>query len=177
MTYEKIMATISTLALLALALCSLKTACYPLTYPIDEGDRIYKRGKVVLTSWYYMQRNDCNGKIYGAINIPTKKGVQIKAISSGTVQKIEYDPIIGMTLTVSNENGAIAYSHLKSIAIASGLISEGQNIGVVGRSGRTTGYNLRVQAYDTKGNSKCITNDFGIRFYLQTGEVQGASWQ
>jgi murein DD-endopeptidase MepM/ murein hydrolase activator NlpD len=169
-----ILSVISTIALLILAIYSLKTACFGLTFPIDETDREYKKGKIVLTSWYYLHRNDLpNNEIYKAICIPTHKGAKIKAITSGQVAGVFYDPIIGMVLKVSTEAGSVEYCHLKSIAISSGVIKEGEVIAEAGRSGRTTGYHLRLQAFDKNGEPVCITNDFGVRFYLQTGEVTG----
>ena len=141
-----------------------------LGFPLKEGDFYYSGTRVKLSSWYYMSRADLpNGEIYRAINIPCRYGSPVFAIADGQVASAEYNSITGMGLKIVCSNGLeIFYQHLGAfnpeLFVKAGKVVKGDLIALIGRSGRTTGTNLRIEARYRR-ERVCISNFFGVRWY------------
>jgi murein DD-endopeptidase MepM/ murein hydrolase activator NlpD len=109
--------------------------------PVDEA---------VITGVYGSQRI-LNGKPkwphYG-LDFAQKKGTPIKAMNNGTVTLVENDLYFtGATLIFDHGHGvSTLYMHLDKIFVKIGdKIRQGEIIGTVGSSGRTTGAHLDVR--------------------------------
>jgi murein DD-endopeptidase MepM/ murein hydrolase activator NlpD len=121
-------------------------------FPLQEKD-CYKVGKrITLTSWFYLKREDLYGHIYGAINIPCKENSTVYSITSGEVIQTGYNKYTGITISiVTPQRLVIKYGHLKDWYVKKGDKVAIEPIGIIGRSGRTTGICLYLEAnYENK---------------------------
>ena len=111
-----------------------------------------------IISGVYGSQRILNGKPrwphYG-IDIAAKKGTMIKSSGSGTVSLAENDLYYtGGTIIMDHGHGiSTIYSHLESVIVSVGdIINQGDIIGTVGSTGRSTGPHLdfRVNWFQTR---------------------------
>ena len=100
-----------------------------------------------ITSEYGIIRKD--GKLHKGVDfISTSNDRNVKAIRSGTVSFVGYDPTgFGNYVVILQEDGFKAlYCHLKSYSVKiDDVIEEGQIIGIEGTSGNSTGVHLHLE--------------------------------
>ncbi len=104
--------------------------------------------KIPLVNSYFVF--PCVGKItqglhwYNAIDVANKCGTPIYATAGGTVQKIGYIKRGGNRVRIIHPNGvATYYGHLSKILVKPReKVSQGQKIGIMGNTGRSTGCHL-----------------------------------
>ena len=89
------------------------------------------------------------GKSHKGLDIGAPKGTPIKAAASGTVITASsgYNGGYGNYIVISHGNGIqTAYGHCNSISVSVGQkVSQGQLIGTVGNTGRSTGNHLHLE--------------------------------
>ena len=119
-----------------------------------------------IISGVYGSQRILNGKPkwphYG-IDIAAKKGTMIKSSGSGTVTMAEDDLYYtGGTIIMDHGHGiSTIYSHLESVMVSVGdKINQGDIIGTVGSTGRSTGPHLdfRVNRYQTRLDPMSVIN-------------------
>ena len=119
-----------------------------------------------IISGVYGSQRILNGKPkwphYG-IDIAAKKGTMIKSSGSGTVTMAEDDLYYtGGTIIMDHGHGiSTIYSHLESIMVSVGdKINQGDIIGTVGSTGRSTGPHLdfRVNWFQTRLDPMSVIN-------------------
>ena len=119
-----------------------------------------------IISGVYGSQRILNGKPkwphYG-IDIAAKKGTMIKSSGSGTVTMAEDDLYYtGGTIIMDHGHGiSTIYSHLESVMVSVGdKINQGDIIGTVGSTGRSTGPHLdfRVNWFQTRLDPMSILN-------------------
>ena len=119
-----------------------------------------------IISGVYGSQRILNGKPkwphYG-IDIAAKKGTMIKSSASGIVTMAEDDLYYtGGTIIMDHGHGiSTIYSHLESIMVSVGdLINQGDIIGTVGSTGRSTGPHLdfRVNWFQTRLDPMSVLN-------------------
>lgn len=81
------------------------------------------------------------------IDIPASKNTNIYAAKSGVVTTSTYNSSYGNYVVVSHSDGtSTLYAHMNSRAVSKGeTVSQGQVIGYVGTTGRSTGYHLHFE--------------------------------
>lgn len=146
------------LLVLLLSLLSLLVSGYQ--FPLKDADCYHRGNRVILTSWYYMAREDLRppGTLYRAINIPCRRNSPIFSIASGEVIETGYNFWTGMTISIKDKDGTvIKYGHLSDWGVIKGDKVGIQQIGVAGRTGRTTGTCLYLEAVKD-GQKICISS-------------------
>ena len=119
-----------------------------------------------IMSGVYGSQRILNGKPKGphcGIDIAAKKGTMIKSSASGIVTMAEDDLYYtGCTIIMDHGHGiSTIYSHLESIMVSVGeLINQGDIIGTVGSTGRSTGPHLdfRVNWFQTRLDPMSLLN-------------------
>ena len=104
--------------------------------------------KIPLVNNYFVF--PCVGRItqelhwYNAVDVANKCGTPIYATASGTIQKTGYIDRGGNRIRIIHPNGvATYYGHLSKILVKVGdSVSQGQKIGIMGNTGRSTGCHL-----------------------------------
>ena len=126
-------------------------------YDYFKDKFIYPLEKYIITGVYGSQRI-LNGKPrwphYG-IDIAAKQGTMIKSSGSGTVTMAEDDLYYtGGTIIMDHGHGiSTIYSHLETVMVSVGdKINQGDIIGTVGSTGRSTGPHLdfRINWFQTR---------------------------
>ena len=119
-----------------------------------------------IISWVYGSQRILNGKPkwphYG-IDIAANKGTKIRSSASGTVTMAEDDLYYtGGTIIMDHGHGiSTIYSHLESVMVSVGdKINQGDIIGTVGSTGRSTGPHLdfRVNWFQTRLDPMSLLN-------------------
>jgi murein DD-endopeptidase MepM/ murein hydrolase activator NlpD len=149
-----------------------------LEFPFTEKDCYHKGSSTVLTSWFYLKREDVKG-YYSALNIPAKQGSIVYSICEGDVTNTYYSPITGVSVVVTTPKGLnIIYGHLSDWKVLKGMhVYPKTPIGIVGRSGRTTGRHLYL-ASEYKGQRQCISPYFNRKWYcIGNGEIRGIEYE
>ena len=84
------------------------------------------------------------GKYHGAIDIASNQSPPILAAADGTVTFAGWSGGLGNAIQIDHGNGFVTtYGHLKSIAVHAGqAVKQGQQIGVMGSTGHSTGPHL-----------------------------------
>ena len=127
------------------------------SYNFFKDKFIYPIDKYIITGVYGSQRI-LNGKPrwphYG-IDIAAKQGTMIKSTASGTVTMAEDDLYYtGGTVIMDHGHGISSiYSHLENVLVSVGdQINQGDIIGTVGSTGRSTGPHLdfRINWFQTR---------------------------
>ena len=115
----------------------------PLGFPV--------RGKI--TSPYGRRIDPINGMpaFHAGIDITNRPGISIKATAAGRIKRCGYDAGYGNFVLLDHGNGfATMYSHLQKITTAKGKrIERGDQIGLLGNSGRSTGPHLHYEIRHT----------------------------
>ncbi|PKF50250.1 peptidoglycan DD-metalloendopeptidase family protein [Enterovibrio nigricans] len=101
---------------------------------------------------------------YGT-DYPTPIGTPIIAIGRGKVTVSKYDRLAGNHITIRHENGDVSrYFHLHKRAVSAGdYIEIGEQIGISGNTGRTTGPHLHFEFWrdGTAMDFEKINHSFG----------------
>ena len=84
---------------------------------------------------------------YNAVDVANKYGTPIYATAGGTVQKTGYIKIGGNRVRIVHPNGIVTYyGHLSKILVSPGQkVSQGQKIGLMGRTGYATGCHVHFE--------------------------------
>lgn len=88
--------------------------------------------------------------LHNGIDISTfRTGDPILATASGRVASLGYDPSLGLFVILQHSHGFYTrYGHLQAIRVQKGqLVSQGQLIGTLGNSGKTTGPHLHYEVH------------------------------
>lgn len=91
--------------------------------------------------------NNFEQEFHSGIDIEAFPGTEIKATAPGRISDINWDPTLGLTITIKHKFGFISsYSHCQRVSVEIGQkISKGEVIGYVGRTGKTTRYICNYQ--------------------------------
>ncbi len=88
--------------------------------------------------------------LHTGIDISTNRvGDPILATADGKVIDVHYDPSLGNSITIQHSHGfTTRYGHLRGFAVKKGQkVSQGDLIGWLGNTGRTTGPHLHYEVY------------------------------
>jgi len=89
------------------------------------------------------------GRLHKGIDIARPSNLAIKAADNGTVVEAGYSGGFGNKITINHNNGMkTIYAHLSSIDVRVGqTVTKGQQIGVMGSTGNSTGTHLHFEVY------------------------------
>jgi LysM repeat protein len=92
---------------------------------------------------------------YNGVDLGAKNGTSVYASADGTVIVAKggggYNGGYGNYLVISHANGTqTLYAHLSSLAVSGGSVSQGDLIGYVGNTGRSTGFHLHFEVRGAK---------------------------
>lgn len=90
------------------------------------------------------------GAYHKGLDIARPSNYTIKAADNGTVTFAGWDSGYGNKIEINHNNGLkTVYAHLKSLSVSSGqVVSKGQQIGVMGSTGNSTGVHLHFEVYE-----------------------------
>lgn len=93
-----------------------------------------------ISSYYGMR----NGSMHTGIDLATAPGTEVYAWKNGSVEKASWSSGYGNFIIINHEDGTTSrYAHLNGYAVSAGdIVSQGQVIGYVGSTGRSTGPHL-----------------------------------
>jgi murein DD-endopeptidase MepM/ murein hydrolase activator NlpD len=88
-------------------------------------------------------------EFHKGLDICNKKGCPIISPANGVVSSIETDPGYGKMLVVNHGHGLVTrYAHLDKVMVKKGqAVERGQEIALVGNTGRTTGPHLHYEVH------------------------------
>lgn len=94
-------------------------------------------------------------RMHSGVDIKAKRGTPVKAAGTGTVAFAGRNGTYGVMVKIEHGGGlATCYAHMdKSLVTAGEVVEAGQEIGTVGKTGKTTGANLHLEV---RLNNKCI---------------------
>ncbi len=92
---------------------------------------------------------------YNGVDLGAKSGTPVYASAAGTVIVAKggggYNGGYGNYIVISHANGTqTLYAHLSSLAVSGGSVSQGDLIGYVGNTGRSTGFHLHFEVRGAK---------------------------
>ncbi|MEH7239194.1 M23 family metallopeptidase [Bacillus sp. JJ1562] len=89
------------------------------------------------------------GKLHKGIDIARPSNYAIKAADNGTVVEAGYDGSFGNKIVINHNNGMkTIYAHMSSLNVSVGqTVTKGQQIGVMGSTGNSTGTHLHFELY------------------------------
>ncbi|MEH7382019.1 M23 family metallopeptidase [Bacillus sp. JJ1533] len=89
------------------------------------------------------------GRLHKGLDIARPSNHAIKAADNGTVVEAGYDGSFGNKIVINHNNGMkTIYAHLSSIHVSVGqTVTKGQQIGVMGSTGHSTGTHLHFELY------------------------------
>lgn len=92
-----------------------------------------------------------NGRMHHGIDIPAPSMTPIVAAAAGTVRQAGNIDGYGLTVTVDHPDGRTTlYAHQAKLGVAAGtVVTAGQLIGYVGRTGSSTTDHLHFELHDT----------------------------
>ena len=103
----------------------------------------------LLTSRFGNRRHPISGTMrrHAGIDIAASRGSPVQASGAGTVVSAGWAGGYGILVVVAHGNGLESrYAHLSQLAVASGQsVAEGQVVGYVGSTGRSTGPHLHYE--------------------------------
>ncbi len=112
------------------------------------------KGGVGHISMYYGQNenpfSDGQWYLHNGIDISTfRTGDPILATADGKVIDSSYDAGLGLSVTIQHSHGFLTrYGHLRSARVSKGqLVAQGQVIGTLGNTGKTTGAHLHYEVH------------------------------
>lgn len=89
------------------------------------------------------------GRMHEGVDIAAPTGTPVKAAARGTVLKTGFSPTYGKFVEIEHPNGVTSfYAHLSRIAAgvrAGASVAEGETLGAVGSTGRSTGAHLHFE--------------------------------
>ena len=93
-----------------------------------------------ISSYYGMR----NGSMHTGIDLAAASGTEVYAWKNGSVEKASWSSGYGNFIIINHEDGTTSrYAHLNGYAVSAGdIVSQGQVIGYVGSTGRSTGPHL-----------------------------------
>lgn len=93
-------------------------------------------------------------KFHEGVDFGAACGTPVHAAHAGTVTEAGFHPASGMRIKVDHGNGvATGYFHLQGFAVSEGShVEQGQVVGYIGTTGRSTGCHLHFAAMDSSGN-------------------------
>jgi len=100
------------------------------------------------TGYNYGRRHSNNG-----VDIANSCGTPIYAAAAGTISRAAtgWNGGYGTVVEVVHPNGTdTRYAHLSSIVVASGSVAQGQLIGLMGTTGRSTGCHLHFEVHGAR---------------------------
>lgn len=107
---------------------------------------VVKSAKQYISSGYGMRKDPFHGqqRFHGGIDIATAPGTAVLASADGVVSEIGAKGGFGNHVSISHGDGSISmYGHLKAENVRVGQrVRQGQQIGQVGSTGRSTGPHL-----------------------------------
>ncbi|OIJ15900.1 hypothetical protein BKP35_02620 [Anaerobacillus arseniciselenatis] len=117
-----------------------------------------------------------NGKHYG-IDIAAPRGTTVVSVNEGVVKKSYYSNTYGNVIFIEHQEGfETVYAHLDERLVEKGeRVNEGEKIGTVGNTGRSSGDHLHFEVHD--GNwlmSKCNAID---PFLVLSDELEKQQYQ
>ncbi len=88
-------------------------------------------------------------EFHKGLDICNKKGAPILSPADGVVSSVETDPGYGRNITISHGYGLVTkYAHLDKVDVKKGqAVKRGQEIALVGNTGRTTGPHLHYEVH------------------------------
>ncbi len=115
-----------------------------------------------ISSGFGMRRNPITGmrQFHDAVDFAGEKGDKIYATADGTVITVNFHNYRGKYIEINHKYGyQTLYAHLHEIFVKEGQkVKKGDIIGIMGRSGRTTGINLHYAV--THNNRKLNPTDY-----------------
>lgn len=115
-------------------------ACTPSIKPTDDG---------WITSRFGYRKSPFTGRkeFHSGLDISNKSGKKVIATANGKVSYTGRKHLIGNLLIIDHGYGKVTkYGHLKEILVKKGQkVKRGDNIGLVGNSGRSTGPHLHYE--------------------------------
>jgi murein DD-endopeptidase MepM/ murein hydrolase activator NlpD len=113
--------------------------------------RAFRRPPGEVTSAFGVWRtfNDGHRSQHLGLDLFAREGSRVKAINAGTVVLVRECFLAGNVVVVAHGGGiASAYFHLSKTSVAEGdSIAQGDEIGLAGQTGRTTGPHLHVSIH------------------------------
>jgi len=105
-----------------------------------------------ITSFYGNRRNPFNRSVWefhNGIDIRARTGTPIRAAMAGRVSSVGYDRVLGNYVMITHHSGySTLYGHMSVIRTRTGAyVSQGERIGDVGSTGRSTGPHLHLTVY------------------------------
>jgi len=90
-----------------------------------------------------------SSEFHNGLDFPAPLGTPVYATASGKVDQVGWNPIFGLMVLINHENGLYTlYGHLSEARVALGqAIQQGDWIGAVGSTGRSTGPHLHYTVY------------------------------
>ncbi|MFT4414564.1 peptidoglycan DD-metalloendopeptidase family protein [Fredinandcohnia humi] len=127
----------------------------PVTYIVQRGTKVVPSRGTGQLSWptnggYISSHVGYRwGRLHKGIDIARPSNYTIKAADNGTVVEAGYDGSFGNKIVINHNNGMrTLYAHLSSINVRVGqTVSQGQQIGVMGSTGHSTGTHLHFELY------------------------------
>ena len=159
---------------------------------IMEFNAPFKMGvNYTITSPYGSRKDPFTGEesFHSGIDLAAPVGTEIVASASGTVYKTGYEEnglgnYVKLEHTVSGVKYYTAYGHMSdnSIVVSEGqIVTQGQKLGIIGRSGRATGVhvhfmlmtpNCTYNSSDLKDPQMIIDNDLARRNKYKLPTIQ-----
>jgi len=108
----------------------------------------------VSSQFSFKRKNPVTGDVgsHRAVDLAAPQGTPIESVGDGTVEYADWNGGYGKYIKIRHGNGFVsAYAHLSSIdsKIKKGaLVTQGQLIGKVGSTGRSTGPHLHYEVYE-----------------------------
>ncbi|MCD7927529.1 MAG: peptidoglycan DD-metalloendopeptidase family protein [Oscillospiraceae bacterium] len=132
-------------------------------------------GYYTLTSLYGSRADPITGQAdnHKGIDIPAPKGTSILAARGGVVITSGYHSSYGNYVVVSHgNNDSTLYAHMSSRAVSVGdTVSQGQVLGYVGSTGRSTGNHLHFEVRVSGSRCDPINMYPGLTLYYRSGGV------
>lgn len=145
--------------------------------PADSGTRLHNPATGRRTSEYGPRW----GRMHHGLDIGQggRSNVPIMAAESGTVIEARYMNGYGNTIMIThNVNGqtlTTLYAHLDSIGVSSGeRVSRGQQIGIMGNTGRSTGPHLHFEVHEAAGTAPSLIRLTQENILIKKSMVEGA---
>ncbi|MDD4124472.1 MAG: peptidoglycan DD-metalloendopeptidase family protein [Eubacteriales bacterium] len=149
-------------------------------YTYLEGDYVWPIaadywGSCVVTSGFGYRKDPFTGEtaFHNGVDIAAPAGMPVQAVKSGTVIRSEYSDSYGNVIVVSHGDGtATLYAHLsKRLVGYNDKVLQGQVIGRVGTTGRSTANHLHFGVYN--GNELVDPADYLDEYFKKALDIYG----
>lgn len=123
-----------------------------------------------VTSYYGYRIHPISGanQLHNGMDIGAPEGTKVMAGLTGTVTTSAYNDSYGNYVVIKDSKGyELRYAHLSSRSVSAGAsVTKGDEIGLVGNTGNSTGSHLHIELLKNGERLNPI-------FYLETGEGTG----